>query len=225
MSETNSSAARAAILAQLRSAITGQLPFARAQSTTVTLPVAKITGANRQELIQRFTVEAERVHGVVHVANGDADAVRIVMQLLHQRQARKITRWRDLPIDLDLALANAGISTLSGNMGEVVDAEVGLTGAACAIAATGTLVLEMGPGRPRAASLLVPVHIALVRVGQLVPRLEDYLARQRADGLKIFNDTSNVVLITGASRTADIEMSVVYGVHGPLELHVVLIEE
>ncbi len=225
MSETNSSDARAAILGQLRSAITGQLPFARAQSTTVTQPVAKIGSDNRQSLVERFTAEAERVHGVVHLAKGDAEAVRIVMQLLAQRNARQVTRWRELPIDLDIPLAEAGIDTLSGNMIDVVGADVGLTGAVCAIAATGTLVLEMGPGRPRSVSLLVPVHIALVPVSQLLPRLEDYLARQRANGLQVFADTSNVVMITGASRTADIEMSVVYGVHGPLELHIVLIDQ
>ena len=69
---------------------------------------------------------------------------------------------------------------------------------------------------------LPPVHVALVRANQLVPRLEDYIAHQRANGLTAFTEGSNVVLLTGASRTADIEMNVVYGVHGPLELHVIL---
>ena len=221
--ENYSSAAREAILGQLRSAITGKLPFAHAQTTRTSLPVTHV-GSDRRELIERFKAEAERVHGVVYLADNDEDAKRILLDLLAQHNAVKVTRWENLPLDIDQALASANISTLTGDMRDVVEANVGITGVACAIAATGTLVLEMGPGRARATSLLVPVHIALVRVDQLVPRLEDYIARVRAAHLQVFADTSNVVFITGASRTADIEMSVVYGVHGPLELHIVLIE-
>lgn len=221
--ENYSSAAREAILGQLRSAITGKLPFAHAQATRTSLPVTNI-GSDRRELIERFKIEVERVHGAVYLADNDEAAKRILLDLLAQRNVRNVTHWEDLPLELDQALVNASISTLTGDMRDVVEADAGITAAECAIAATGTLVLEMGPGRARATSLLVPVHIALVRVDQLVPRLEDYIARVRADHLQVFADTSNVVFITGASRTADIEMSVVYGVHGPLELHIVLIK-
>jgi L-lactate dehydrogenase complex protein LldG len=74
------------------------------------------------------------------------------------------------------------------------------------------------------ASLLPPVHIAIVTTDQLVPRLEDYIAAQRANHLGVFRRSSNVTLITGCSRTSDIEMHPVFGVHGPLELHVILID-
>jgi L-lactate dehydrogenase complex protein LldG len=73
------------------------------------------------------------------------------------------------------------------------------------------------------ASLLPPLHIAIVRESQLIPRLEDWVATQYADGLRTLRAASNITLITGCSRTADIEMSPVFGVHGPLEFVVVLI--
>ncbi len=221
---TDASSARSEILGRLHDAVRKQVPFERARDTHVTQPVTRIEG-QRAELMQRFIAEAERVRGMVHRVANDDEARQQVIALLQQRSARTVVRWDGLPVDVDRGLAEAGIATVSGTMQEVAHADAGITSASCAIAATGTLVLEMGPGRSRAASLLVPVHLAIVRASQLVPRLEDYLARQRANHLQAFDDSSNIVFVTGASRTADIEMSVVYGVHGPLELHIVMIGE
>jgi L-lactate dehydrogenase complex protein LldG len=103
-------------------------------------------------------------------------------------------------------------------------APVCLSGAACAIAESGTLVLRHGPGRPRLASLLAPTHIAVVRTEQLVRGLGEALARLRAEhGDALFDATSNLTLITGPSRTGDIEMTLALGIHGPPELHVILV--
>ncbi|NJM07312.1 LUD domain-containing protein, partial [Candidatus Gracilibacteria bacterium] len=86
------------------------------------------------------------------------------------------------------------------------------------------LLLRHGPGRPRIASLLAPVHIAVVRPTQLVRGLGAALATLRERyGDALFRDTSNLTLITGPSRTADIEMTLTLGIHGPRELHVVLV--
>jgi L-lactate dehydrogenase complex protein LldG len=216
--------ARDEILQKLRAA-TAQAPFADVptQEAEPRQPVTKIDG-DETAMRERFIVEVERVRGVVHPAEDDADAKRVLINLLQQKQTKRVTMWDVLPFEVESEINALGIERLRGQMRELADAEVGITGAACAIAATGTLVLEMGEGRTRAASLLPPVHVALVRAQQLVPRLEDYIAQQRAKGLTAFSEGSNVVLLTGASRTADIEMNVVYGVHGPLELHVILIE-
>jgi L-lactate dehydrogenase complex protein LldG len=221
-------ASREAILSRLRSAVQAA-PFADvpASDAETRLAVTRIEShADMAAMRQRFIAEVERVRGVVHSAAGDDEARRILINLLQQKQAKRATVWHDaaLPFGIDALLQQLEIAVLRGQMRELVDADVGITGAACAIAATGTLVLEMGAGKSRAASLLPPLHIALLRTKQLLPRLEDYVAQQRAQGLPAFEQGSNVVLLTGASRTADIEMNVVYGVHGPLELHIVLIE-
>ncbi len=216
--------AREDILNKLRAA-TVKAPFADVpvHEAEPRQPVTKIDG-DAAALRARFIAEVERVRGVVHPAENDAEAKRILINLLQQKEAKCVTMWDELPVFVADDIRVLGIDRLRGQMRELADADVGITGAACAIAATGTLVLEMGEGRSRAASLLPPVHVALVSANQLVPRLEDYIAQQRAKGLPAFREGSNVVLLTGASRTADIEMNVVYGVHGPLELHIILIE-
>lgn len=88
-------------------------------------------------------------------------------------------------------------------------ADVGVTLAELAVAETGSILVEAGPGRERLASLAPPVHVAIVRVDVLVANLEDAFARDL---------TRTTVLITGPSRTADIEGVLVRGVHGPKDI-------
>lgn len=101
-------------------------------------------------------------------------------------------------------------------------ADFGVTGADYAIAETGTCVIIPKTGVSRLASLLPPVHIALVRRGQTLPSLDELFTLRRAahaaDSLGSYMN-----LITGPSRTADIEYQIVTGVHGPGEVHMVLI--
>lgn len=95
---------------------------------------------------------------------------------------------------------------------------VGITGALAGIADTGSLVLVGGEGRPLTASLLPDIHIAILRGSDLVPTLSDVL------GSPEICTASAAVIITGPSRTGDIEMTLSIGVHGPKELHVFLID-
>ena len=219
--------AREDILKKLRAGVADAKPFPNVASQPAPrIPVARVEG-DRAALQQRFITELERVHGTAHPAEDEADARRILMNLLREKNVKRLTQWEDfaLPFKVSDDITTLGIERMHGQMRDLAAAEVGITGAACAVAATGTLVLEMGEGRTRAPSLLPPVHIALIKASQLVPRLEDYFAQQRAQGLQALHDGSNVVLLTGASRTADIEMNVVYGAHGPLELHVIIVED
>ena len=87
------------------------------------------------------------------------------------------------------------------------------------IAETGTLVLNTRREQPRSASLLPPIHIAVAHRDQVVPDLFDlFEGRAFASGLP-----ACVSLITGPSKTGDIELKLVTGVHGPGELHLVLV--
>ena len=98
---------------------------------------------------------------------------------------------------------------------------MGITGAFAGIAESGTIAVVSGAGRSRLASLLAPVHIAVLRADRMYPSLAAFLAAH-AD---IAEQGSNLVLITGPSRTADIEMTLTRGVHGPGEVHVVVLGE
>jgi hypothetical protein len=95
------------------------------------------------------------------------------------------------------------------------EAETGITLAECGVAETGSILLSAGPGRRRLASLTPPLHIALLPKDSLVGTLEEAFER-------LGPRTS--VVVTGPSRTADIEGVLVRGVHGPGELWVIPIE-
>ncbi len=110
------------------------------------------------------------------------------------------------------------VSSISFVMGPDPTIQVGITGALAGIAESGSLVLVGGEGRPLTASLLPDIHIAILRVSDLVPTLPDALRMPE------ILTASAAVIITGPSRTADIEMTLTIGVHGPKELHVFLIE-
>lgn len=216
--------ARNDILNALRAALAKGEPFPKADSPSI-LPVTRLDPD--EDLTARFVAEVERVKGIVHRATSDDDARRIIRDLLTDRCVRRVTMWDEahLPLNgIEALLGELGIERVQGSNEAVATAEAGITGADWALASTGTLVLSSGPGRPRMASLLPPVHIAVLTEDRIVPRLEDYIAAQRAQRLGVFRGSSNVTLITGSSRTSDIEMHPVFGVHGPLELHIVLIE-
>lgn len=96
---------------------------------------------------------------------------------------------------------------------------VGITGAHAALADTGSVVLTHGAGRARLVSLLPPIHVALVAVDRLHATLGALLATEP----NLLRNSTNVVVVTGPSRTADIEMTLTRGVHGPRIVHVVFV--
>ena len=100
------------------------------------------------------------------------------------------------------------------------DADMSVTGVHAAIAETGSLVICAEPGSPRLASLAVPVHVAVVRESQVLPDLLDW-----ADWQQTVAASTGQVLISGPSKTADIELNLVTGVHGPGEVHVILLAD
>ena len=85
------------------------------------------------------------------------------------------------------------------------------------LADTGSVVLAASPEEPRARSLLPDVHVALVREDRILPGLDELFARVRDDM------PSALAIVTGPSRSADIEQSLTVGVHGPGEVHVVVL--
>ncbi len=97
---------------------------------------------------------------------------------------------------------------------------LGITGCFCAIAETGTLVFLTGTETPSATFLLPETHVAVVRAAQVVPAMEDAFARIRAECCEL---PRAVNLVSGPSRTGDIEQTIVLGAHGPRRLHVVLV--
>ena len=95
-----------------------------------------------------------------------------------------------------------------------------------ALAESGTLVLSSATEGSQLTSLAPPVHIALYRRRQLVASLEELLERASMGGDRgILGGGRSIVLITGTSRTADIEQILIRGVHGPRQVHAILVED
>ncbi len=93
---------------------------------------------------------------------------------------------------------------------------MGLSGAEGALAETGTVIVASGPGKSRLATLLPPVHLALVSASQLYADIFAWTAARRGEL------PANLTLISGPSKTADIEQTLAVGVHGPKQMIAVL---
>ena len=206
----------------------------RAVSSIPARPPIPASALSRDELIAHFTTEAEALTVVSIALRDDAAATATVSALVADRGATRVLAWDDKWLNcggLADALRSSGIALepcwlpresveRRQRLAELDDVRVGLTGAVAGLADTGSLALVSGPGRGRIASLLPPLHIAMLRVSQLHPTYAAFLAAHP----QIEDAGSNLVLITGPSRTADIEMTLTRGVHGPGEVHVVLID-
>lgn len=182
----------------------------------------------------RFSAELTTLGGTVHTpASTDADTIAgIVAAAVPEGAAKRALLWNDawLPVPgLDAALRAHGFEIDRQRPGDLASAtrradlaaaSVGVTGADAALAETGSIVVVSGDGRGRLASLLPPVHVAIVRRASLRWSLPDLLATQ--PDLAVAG--SNLVCITGPSRTADIEHTLSRGVHGPRDVHAILVD-
>jgi L-lactate dehydrogenase complex protein LldG len=198
------------------------------------LPVTRLDGDKPAALLARFTQELERLNGEVYTARGDAATRDKVIELLLEHGARSVLAWdfKYLPVkELDSALAEAGIEVHFPDIHDELRQEalegyaevpVGLTGVDAAVAATGTLIVSAAPGKERIPTVLPRIHIAIVRQRQIVPRLENWVARQRENDLSSIRQSTNLCFISGPSRTADIEKNLVLGMHGPGQLQVIV---
>ena len=101
---------------------------------------------------------------------------------------------------------------------------VGVTAADYAIAETGTIVLSSDEPNALLVSLLPPVHIALLRSSQIAASLDEVISKLSEERINLANPSRSITLITGPSRTSDVELVLSIGVHGPKELHVIILD-
>ena len=222
--------ARARMLDAVRAGLLrAELPDSSAQRPPLTIRPSQATPAEMAETFSTALIALTgKVHDVAH-AEAVVPAIAGILEsygvheflswddadlgypgLLAQLAARGFHRVAyDLPFDA--AGRDAAFQSLEG-------VGAGLTGAQAALADSGAIVLASGPGRGRLASLLPPVHIAIVSRGRLFPSLPALVAAHP----ELVTEGSNLVVIAGPSRTADIEMSLTHGVHGPKHVHVIL---
>jgi len=167
--------------------------------------------------------------GVLH-ASSDVDAARAkVIELASTCKARRILLGTGSVIDslnLEPLLRERGFDvaradTANTRRDAMFAADVGISGVAYLVAETGSLVALASPAEPRGLTLLPPVHIAVASRAQLLPDLFDLYTVLQKQGSPAL--PSCVTLITGPSKTGDIELRLVTGVHGPGEVHLIFI--
>ncbi len=134
--------------------------------------------------------------------------------------ASAVAMWDDpLLLPVRAAIEASGVAVIppaDHQPARVASAQVGITTAVYGVAETATLALDCSSERPRGTSLLPPVHLVVLRTHRIVPTLSDLLRR-------LSSVPSALTLISGPSRSADIELTTVRGVHGPTAVSVYLV--
>ena len=184
-------------------------------------------GAAVPPTLGRFAERLEAVAGRLVVVRDPGEAGRTIQRILTASGARRVA-VSDAATVLPLAreaCAAAGATLLEDPpTGELFDCDVGISSAQWGIAETGSLVLESRSERHRFVSLIPRVHIALLPADRICETLGEALERTREDGEAGTVPSAAVTLVTGPSRTSDIELTLAIGVHGPEELHVIVLE-
>jgi L-lactate dehydrogenase complex protein LldG len=187
----------------------------------------------RGALVEQFESELSRIGVPFNRAANPESAFQYIEQVRLARDSRTIVAWETqaiADIGLGVKLKEKGVEFLTESIGPgfirtTETADIGVSGVDYVLADTGTLVLLTRRGQARTISLLPPVHIAIVRPQQILSGLSDLFPLIRFESLSIGTDLSSAItFITGPSRTADIELTLVVGVHGPQQLHVLLLD-
>jgi L-lactate dehydrogenase complex protein LldG len=143
------------------------------------------------------------------------DALDLAPGLVTQKSHRGVC-W---PEFADLDWARSGLSVEARPT--VGDDRLGITGVFCAIAETGTLVVVSGADTPSATTLLPDTHVAIVSANRIVDTMEDAFALIRKERGSV---PRAINLISGPSRTGDIEQTIVLGAHGPFRVHILVVD-
>ncbi len=167
-------------------------------------------------LLARFTEEAERMSTTVEAVDTLAEVPAAAARYLQARSlAARAIAWRTLA-DIDWASAGLEVDLRKPVEGDLV----GITGCFCASAETGSLVLLSGPDTYASAALLPETHLVVVPVSRIVAGHEDAFALIRAERGEL---PRAVNIVSGPSRTGDIEQTIVLGAHGPYRVHAIIV--
>ena len=224
--------ARQAILGSIRSHLAASAPYdarefgiEQVRKGGLPPPLEERGQGPLPDLFNVFKQNLQAVGAHCIIANDDAEISHALTQIISTLQKTNVRAQRiaisDMPVverwmyQTDLEIEALSISP---NASDIFGYDVGISTTQAAIAETGTLVLDSADERHRLVSLVPPVHIAIVNASRICGTLGEVLTLLRKD-----KELSRAVtFITGPSRTADIELTLAIGVHGPQELHVIV---
>ena len=196
--------------------------LASLKSTPVEIPDPKKRVRKYKDPTAQFTSRLVASKGEVFRVENLSMGFETLGELFKQIGIHTVVAHRESPLD-DPGLASVFPEQtwyFAGDeddyRGVCASADAGLTSAAYALAETGSLVIVPGTNHSRLTSLLPPVHIVMLPESKIISSIYDWVA------LRPERLPSNLVLISGPSKTADIEQTLVVGVHGPKRLIVIV---
>jgi L-lactate dehydrogenase complex protein LldG len=224
------------MLAKIRAGLTKARPMLQEQADSAPHMAPPHVHPAAGDLLDQFAAELTKLECMPHRCADDEEALDVIAAILEQHHASEVIAWDleqvglpGLPAMLEQrGVAARGADTTGAGRADALQAlepvRVCISGAEAGIAESATVIVRGGAGRPRLASLLAPAYIAVLRRPQIARGLGEALSEIRArHGDGVLADTSSLIFITGPSRTADIELTLTLGVHGPREVHVLLI--
>ena len=219
------------IIASVKDAL-GTGARTNSQDAAASAPVPVAQSAHRAELASTFARELEEVGGKFVGILTPAEVANRIVTLAGELGAKTVALGQGVACDMDavgealeradfrivrtLPVADSERATMRSR---VADAELGIAEADFAIASTGTLAVVSTANRPSSLTLLPPASLVIVQIDRLMANLAAALAALGPDGVA----ANRLTLITGPSRTADIEKRIVLGVHGPKSLHAIVV--
>lgn len=221
----SNSEARNAIFASIRQNLAASLPFdathhAHHGQLDSSFTASVLPEFTSEILIENFSQNLESVGGKCSIVYDESEAAEVLLSIISEKSAKKIV-FSDAPLVKKivgfLKMDAEFIENASADV--LFESDLGITGAQLAIAETGTLVLESESERHRLTSLVPPAHVCILEAKNIRQTLGEIL------GILHSRLNPAITFITGASRTSDIELTLAIGVHGPGELHVILIDK
>lgn len=214
----SSSSAREELLGRVRTALGRSAGQPVPEPPPLRLVIPEMDQASR---IASFRERLEALNGKVRIVATPAEAKPAVEEILNGRTAIASNAQFLVECGIpSIAQVQSGIRDREALKAACATANFGITSTAYALAATGTLATLASEEEPRLISLLPPAHIVVIPASRILVNLDELFTRVPMPA----SATSALVFITGPSRTADIEQILVRGVHGPGEIHAVIVE-
>jgi L-lactate dehydrogenase complex protein LldG len=217
------------VLARIRSqggksGLTTDAELAAAREVIAARVRGPLPGFAKHDPVQHFVEECARLKTTVtevdDIADVPKEVARYIAQLgleggLETGLKAELAGWSEFAA-LPWQAASIGFANRPANADDLI----GLTGCFCAIGETGTLLLLGAKMTPKVTALLPETHICIVKKSRIVPTMEDSFQLMRDE---CGEPPRATFFVSGPSRTADIEQTIVIGAHGPYRVHVILV--
>ena len=218
--------------------------FSREMSAETRAILARIknrSAGDRKKLIETLTEAAGPIHLTVRTCVDINAVTAAIAEVVRDKDPewgdkKRVVAWQHPLVEslnLPGALADQGVPVFFTDLQKtdedslrqgIIDSYIGITSADFCMADTATLVMRTRPGQARSVSLVPAIHIAVVELNRIIADLKELYALLKWDPQESKEGVTNcMTFISGPSKTADIEATMVYGAHGPREVHIIVI--